>query len=132
MPTWRLPTQQEIRCLGPFLEAEAFSALCRSHRMLAFPDVDGAALYPAWQLDDHGQPLPGLTTVLAILLPAADGWTVARWLRTRTDELDVDPVSWLAKGHDPAPVVAAARSAATRWRRDRALSIPERSTAPRT
>lgn len=125
----RLPTRQEIHRLGPFLEANALGGLCRSHRLLACPGRDGKPLYPAWQFDEHRQPLPGLSTVLAMLLPAADGWTVARWLRTRMGELDVDPLTWLAKGRDPTPVFAAARSAVTRWHRDRARSDPDRSTA---
>lgn len=125
----RLPTRQEIRHLGPFLEANALGGLCRSHRLLACLDGDGKPLYPAWQFDEHRQPVPGLSTVLAILLPAADGWAAARWLRTRMGELDVDPLTWLAKGRDPTPVFAAARSAATRWHRDRARSDPARSTA---
>lgn len=71
-------------------------------------------LYPAWQFDHHGNLVPGLSAVLAILSSGADPWTIARWLRTRADELGVDPMSWLSKGRDPAPVLAAARADALR------------------
>lgn len=127
--TRRPLTQQEIRRLGPFLDTDAPSIgrhlgdlYRRGHHLLACPGVDGKPLYPSWQFDEHGQPVQGLSTVLAILLPVADAWTVARWLRTCACELDVDPVTWLAKGRDPAPVFAAARSAATRWHRNQSRS----------
>lgn len=86
----------------------------RPPRLLACPGAHGEMLYPAWQFDHHGNLVPGLSAVLAILSSGADPWTIARWLRTRADELGVDPMSWLSKGRDPAPVLAAARADALR------------------
>jgi hypothetical protein len=49
--------------------------------------LDGQRVYPAWQFNSDGKPLPGLPAVLRVLLPATDAWTAAIWLTTPSERL---------------------------------------------
>lgn len=60
------------------------------HRdVLAVVSADGLLLYPEFQFDETGKPLPRLREVLAQLDPArTDGWGDAVWLSAPSDELN--------------------------------------------
>jgi hypothetical protein len=86
--------------IGPFYDAaglrdwfqissKAVDAQVRSGELLAVVTADGFRLFPAFQIDEGGQPLPRLREVLAELDPAElDPWGDAVWLNTPSDDLD--------------------------------------------
>lgn len=70
--------------------------------MLAVVSADGLPLYPAFQFDAAGKPLPHLREVLALLDPAlTDPWGDAVWLNAPGDDLD---------GTSPAAALRAGRA----------------------
>lgn len=86
--------------IGPFYDAaglrdwfqissEAVDAQVRSGDLLAVVTADGFRLFPAFQIDQGGQPLPQLREVLAELDPeVVDPWGDAVWLNAPSDDLD--------------------------------------------
>lgn len=73
---------------------------------------DGATVYPGFQFDDVGQPLPVVAEVVAVVGDRLAGWELALWFTGASFWLDGDrPVDLLRTA--PADVVDAARYAVT-------------------
>lgn len=71
------------------VSAAALTALVQNGDVFAVVSAEGLPLYPAFQFDETGQPLPRLREVLAQLDPArTDPWGDAVWLNAPGDELD--------------------------------------------
>ncbi|MCS5521472.1 antitoxin VbhA family protein [Curtobacterium flaccumfaciens] len=96
---------------GPFFDAAslpgllqgsaaALTASVQDGDVLAVVSAEGLLLYPAFQFDETGQPLPRLREVLAQLDPArTDPWGDAVWLNAPDDELDgMSPAAALRDG----------------------------------
>jgi hypothetical protein len=85
-------------------------------RLLALPTESGDVVFPAFQFGPDGKVEPTIGRVLAILLPVVvTPYTVASWLRSPRDDLGRQtPLDWLAAGHDPDQVIAAAELTAAR------------------
>jgi hypothetical protein len=105
--------------VGPFYDSASVSSWLGAvpHDALACRTADGDTVYPAWQFTPEGMLLPHLAAVLSELRTGTDDpWTHAIWLRSPSDDLDgMSAAEWLAAGHDPAPVLAAAHDDASRW-----------------
>lgn len=70
--------------------------------------VNGRALYPTFQFDDHGQPRQMVANILARLRQLnLSSWAIAIWWNTRHDVLDWRTPA-AALDEDPAAVLAAA------------------------
>ncbi len=84
------------------------------NRVFAIPDSVGL-LYPSFQFDHRGRPLPVMAALLAQLQPALDGWQLALWFTTATSRLGgLRPVDVL-DSDDPTDhglLLAAARAQA--------------------
>lgn len=86
--------------IGPFYDAArllewfqissgAVEAPVRGEELLPVVTAEGFRLFPAFQIDDRGQPLPRLSEVLAELDPAqVDPWGDAVWLTAPSEGLD--------------------------------------------
>ncbi|UXN27185.1 hypothetical protein N8D74_17520 (plasmid) [Curtobacterium flaccumfaciens] len=86
--------------IGPFYDAaglrgwfqisnEAVDARVQGGQLLAVVTADDFRLFPAFQFDAVGQPLPRLSEVLVELDPEADDpWGDAVWLNAPSDDLD--------------------------------------------
>ncbi|WIB60417.1 hypothetical protein DEJ13_00920 [Curtobacterium sp. MCLR17_007] len=86
--------------IGPFYDAaglrdsfhissEAVDAQVRSGGLIAVVTADGFRLFPAFQFNAVGRPLPRLHEVLAGLDPTqVDPWGDAVWLNAPSDDLD--------------------------------------------
>ncbi|MGU3411487.1 hypothetical protein ACLBWP_15370 [Microbacterium sp. M1A1_1b] len=71
------------------ISSETVDAQVRSGELLAVVTADGFRLFPTFQIDGGGQPLPRLSEVLAGLDPAhVDPWGDAVWLNAPSDDLD--------------------------------------------
>ncbi|WIB34415.1 hypothetical protein [Curtobacterium sp. MCSS17_005] len=71
------------------ISSEAVEAQVRSGQLLAVVTADGFRLFPAFQIDEGGQPLPRLRDVLAELDPEeVDPWGDAVWLNAPSDDLE--------------------------------------------
>lgn len=71
------------------LSADALSASVEDRDVLEVVTVDGFLLYPAFQFNANGEPLPRLREVLAELDPdLVDPWGDAVWLNAPGDDLD--------------------------------------------
>jgi hypothetical protein len=71
---------------------------------------DGARLYPVFQFGPHGELLPHVGLVTAILRPICDDlWDAALWLRTPTHRFSGRSAADLLRDGDAVPVFAAAR-----------------------
>lgn len=71
------------------ISSEAVEAQVRSGQLLAVVTADGFRLFPAFQIDEGGQPLPRLSEVLAELDPEEDDpWGDAVWLNAPSDDLE--------------------------------------------
>lgn len=117
--------------LGPLLEArdvqrllgvgtrQAVSDLRARGRILAVREQSGRVLYPAFQFDPHGRPLPGLADVLTCFSDVGvSGWTVASWFTTPQGSLaGATPSARLSDGDAIEVVVRVARRAAARLKR---------------
>jgi hypothetical protein len=78
--------------VGPFLDeagtrrltglsSSALGALIVSNDILAVTTSDGAVLMPSFQFGLHGELLPRLRSVAALLRPVCDdSWDLALWL----------------------------------------------------
>ncbi|TRW46371.1 hypothetical protein [Georgenia yuyongxinii] len=88
-------------------------------KVLAIRTADALLVFPAWQFDEDGQVLPGVTeTLRALATGGLDDFTHVLWFGGASDELDgLSAVEWLTQGRPVEPVVAAARKNAARWRR---------------
>lgn len=116
------------RHLGPLLTTgdlqklggrsrQAVHELVARRRLLALP-ARGGKLFPAFQVDRRGRPLPGVADVLAAFEGATESpYTVASWFRTPQPLLDErTPAEWLVAGDDPARLLQAARRTAAQLR----------------
>lgn len=96
---------------GPFFDAasllallrvstDALASLVKNRDVLAVVSADGLPLYPAFQFDEAGKPLPRLREVLTQLDPAlTDPWGDAVWLNAPGEELDgLSPAAALRDG----------------------------------
>lgn len=71
------------------ISSKTVDAKVRSGELLAVVTADGFRLFPAFQLDAAGRPLPRLHEVLAGLDPTqVDPWGDAVWLNAPSDDLD--------------------------------------------
>ena len=71
---------------------------------------DGALVYPGFQFDEGGRPLPVVAEVIAAVGDRLQGWDLALWFTADSSWLDGDrPVDLLRRS--PGDVVDAARSA---------------------
>lgn len=71
------------------LSGEAVGAQVRNGELIAVVTADGFRLFPSFQFDAVGHPLPRLGEVLAGLDPAqVDPWGDAVWLNAPSDDLD--------------------------------------------
>ncbi|WP_166554842.1 hypothetical protein [Mycolicibacterium sp. CBMA 226] len=80
--------------IGPFYDSDGAAECMRrprrtvetwacSHQLLACPTAEGPLVFPAFQFNLDGTPLPGLEPVLfALARGAADRWRVALWMST--------------------------------------------------
>jgi hypothetical protein len=91
----------------------------RSRRtLLGLKTADGVWVYPAFQFDDQGEVLGGLSDVLKILAPSLDDWTLAGWLMAPFDALEgATPIQWLRRGEAPEPLLDLARREVARFER---------------
>lgn len=82
------------------VSADALTGLVKDRDVLAVVSADGIPLYPAFQFDATGKPLPRLREVLAQLDPAlTDAWGDAVWLNAPGNELNgVSPAAALRDG----------------------------------
>lgn len=81
------------------LSADALSASVGDRDVLEVVTADGFLLYPAFQFNENGEPLPRLREVLAELDPdLVDPWGDAVWLNAPGDDLDgLSPAAALRK-----------------------------------
>lgn len=122
-----IPTEHPFTRLGPFYDTaglaiwlgisrQALHQKVRAGQILACVTGDGQRVYPAWQFTPDRRTLPGLGSVLPILLANTDPWTAAIWLTTPSDRLNKQTaVSVLRHSYDPDPVVAVATDDAAGW-----------------
>jgi hypothetical protein len=113
--------------IGPFYDTaglknwlgvsrQALEKRISAGKLIACVTSDRVRLYPVWQFMDSGALQPGLPEVLAALRKGTeDGWIVAAWLTTPTEELEGTAIEWLTKRHDPAPVIELAHHDAAAW-----------------
>lgn len=107
-----LTTQEVAELLGGIDESRVRHRLARGG-LYVLPVGSRGHGFPRWQFHD-GKPLPGLKTVLAVLLPAKlHPLEVAGFMSTPQPELVVDgdqvtPREWLITGGEVAPVVSLA------------------------
>lgn len=101
------------------ISKQALDKRNRTGAVLACRTSDGHWVYPAFQFDADGRPLPHLREVIAVLTGegGADRWRVASWLAAPSPDLPgkVPAAEWLRGGDDPTPVLLAARADAARW-----------------
>lgn len=83
--------------VGPFLDergarlltglsAVELASHIASSDILVVVTSDGIPLLPAFQFGPHGELLPGMSSVISLLLPISDdNWDVALWLCTSGD-----------------------------------------------
>jgi hypothetical protein len=85
--------------------------------ILGCPTEDDGDVYPAWQFDENGNLLPGLTDVMRVLFGATDdSWQVAIWLSSPSDLLKgKSPREWLQQSSDADVVLELATKTAARW-----------------
>jgi hypothetical protein len=114
------PMEQLWAQSGSFLDASTLSsrigisaneatALAAREDLLVVPGVDGGALFPIWQFDDHGAIFAGIGEVLIALRTIdADPWSWARWLMAPSDETEITAIHRLRNG-DQGSVVSDAR-----------------------
>lgn len=76
----------------------ALAARWRRQRRILAVDWAGQLLFPAFQFDNQGRPLPVMERLLAILTPANSEWAIAIWLIT--------PNGWLG-GRRPVELLTA-------------------------
>ena len=90
----------------------------KAHKLLGCRTTDGKWLYPVWQFQEDGEPLPGLPEALRLLSEGLDdGWTIALWFTGETPErLDgASPRDWLRQGGEPQAVLDIARIDSAAW-----------------
>lgn len=73
-------------------------------------DTPRGVVFPRFQLDDAGIPLPGLERVIPLLPAGVNPVAVERFFTTPNEDLIVDgravpPRNYLAAGYDPAEVI---------------------------
>ena len=107
--------------LGPFYTSSSLAtwksvsrqAIYGQHKkgsILGLTTSDGLTVFPAFQFDPHGDPLPGLAGVLSILDGAMDDpWARALWLSTPVPSLGGRSAAQLLRAGDIETVEAAAR-----------------------
>lgn len=110
--------------VGPFFDttslrrfirssAEALATAVVNGDVLAVVSADGFLLYPAFQFNESGEPLPRLRDVLAELDPElVDPWGDAVWLNAPGDDLDgLSPAVALREGRAEDVIRLAGQSA---------------------
>jgi hypothetical protein len=125
------------RQVGPFLdEAEAslqlgldgsaLRDLIASKRVIALL-WDGRLVFPQWQFNENGEPLPLIRKVIEAFDGAATMFQVAAWLKTPQPFLeDVPPMRWQEMGLPEDALLAAARKRADLMRSQRAPQPQQR------
>ncbi len=95
---------------------QAVSDLVKRRRLLALETDQRQLRYPLFQFSPQGRPYPQVPEILEIFHEAAaDPYTVASWFTSPQRLLQGQtPAAWLRTGHDPEPVVEAARRMAER------------------
>jgi biotin operon repressor len=99
------------------ISRQAVHKAVRAGRLLGVRTRDRHTLYPVWQFTDDGGTINSLAQVLHVLDAPADPWRAALWLGAPAPYLpnQTPAATWLARGHDPDRVIAAAREDAARW-----------------
>lgn len=100
------------------LSADALAASVENRDVLAVVTADGFLLYPSFQFNENGEPLPRLAEVLADLDPdLVDPWGDAVWLNAPGDDLDgMSPAAALRNGRAEDVIRLAGQSAFRRAR----------------
>jgi hypothetical protein len=63
--------------------------------------TDDVSLFPVFQFGEHGETLPGLRSVVRLLLPIVDdSWDVALWLNTKSTDFDGLSAAELLRGNE--------------------------------
>ena len=114
--------------IGPFHDAaqiarrlrvsvDTVMVLVRRNELLACPTAESMLVFPTFQFAADDTLLPGLGRIVATLAHGtADGWQIALWMRTSSDQLrGRAPYEALQRGHGDAVERLAAQTAA-RWR----------------
>jgi hypothetical protein len=123
------PGSEMAEAVGPFYDTsglvswlgyskQALDKRRRSRKLLGCRTADGKWLYPVWQFQQDGEPLPGLPEVLKVLSAGIDdGWTWALWFVGEVPERleGMSAREWLSKGLDPSRVLEIARNDAGSW-----------------
>lgn len=93
------------------ISKQAIAKRVAKQHMVGCKTADGHWVYPAWQFDDHGEVINGVTEVLDVLLGQRDPWAAARWFVIPSPYLpgELSAIEWLSRGDDPAVVIAEAR-----------------------
>lgn len=103
--------------IGPFYDTaglrqwlniskQALAKRVEKAQVLGCKTVDGHWVYPAWQFDDQGEVVEGLSEVLSTLLEQRDTWAAAHWFVVPSPDLDgFTAIEWLAQGNSPEPVL---------------------------
>lgn len=111
------------RQVGPFLDeveaslqlgldGPALRELIASKRVIALL-WDGRLVFPEWQFDDNGEPLPIIRKVVDVFDGVATMFQVAAWLKTPQPFLDdVPPMRWHELGLPKDQLIAAAQKRA--------------------
>ncbi|BBZ56696.1 helix-turn-helix domain-containing protein [Mycolicibacterium phocaicum] len=98
------------------LSEKAIEQYVARNELLACRTSEGMQVFPAFQFHDDGQLIPGLGTVLQIMVEGTeDRWQVALWLSTPSEDLrGRRPYEALKAGRVKA-VEKLARQTAARW-----------------
>jgi hypothetical protein len=108
--------------VGPFYDEtharEVLGARFAMDALLATVAGDGSVLFPTFQFDDEGAPLPHLTEILDVLRTAGeDPWGHALWLNTPTPAFGGRTAAELLRLGGFQKVRSLAESDAARWRK---------------
>ncbi|WP_136709741.1 type ISP restriction/modification enzyme [Agromyces sp. H66] len=99
--------------IGPFLarndvarwinfSAKELDEAAQRGEMLALTTADGVVVYPRFQFDSEGRPLPRLSEVVSVLRRRLDEWGVALWLAQPSKTLHAPPAEFLREQSDSA------------------------------
>jgi hypothetical protein len=92
--------------------------LVKRGRLLTLTDGSGVRRFPAWQFDEHGQPLGVLVAAHRLLVDAGEmsPWSAASWCAHPHPELDgSSPRGWAAAGADAERLQSVAARDAARF-----------------
>jgi hypothetical protein len=124
-----IPAAHPFAAVGPFyttralrvwlgVTRQALAARVAAHTLLGCPTQRSERVFPVWQFQADGSPIPYLDAILTALSAGTeDPWVWAAWLAaTVPEQLGGEP-AWklLASERDPEPVITLARRSAASW-----------------